>query len=64
MNDDDWIARCAGRLEAEWPRIPREQRLEVARDLLKEDVWRSRSPEDAAEGWLRQGIPEHTRSSA
>jgi hypothetical protein len=64
MKAHEWIARCAGRLEAQWPRIPREQRLEVAQELHLKDEWRSLAPEDAATQWLRQGIPDDAQDAA
>lgn len=57
MEAHEWIARFSARLHAQWPRIGREQRDEVARELLMESDWRTLEPEAAAVDWLQRGIP-------
>ncbi len=57
MDNMEWIARCSARLHAQWPRLAREQRDEVARDLLSERRWQQCEPEAAVVEWLSQGIP-------
>jgi len=34
METNEWVARCSARLHAQWPRLQREQRDEVARTSL------------------------------
>ena len=49
MQTDEWIARCIARLHAQWPRLHRNQRDKVARDLCSD-------PRAAVVDWLRQGF--------
>ena len=58
MDTNEWVARCSARLHAQWPRVPREQRDEVATEILRDRRWQQAEPERAAVEWLRQGIPE------
>ena len=53
----EWVTRCSARLHAQWPRIGREQRDELATELWADTHWRSIEPEQAAVEWLRQGMP-------
>jgi len=57
MDQNEWIARCSARLHAQWPRLDRQQRDEVAAELWDDTRWRDLEPEQAAVDWLRQGIP-------
>ena len=57
MDRQEWITRCSARLHAQWPRLRREQRDEVASELHGDDRWQSLEPECAVVEWLRQGIP-------
>jgi hypothetical protein len=57
METSEWVIRCSARLHAQWPRLPREQRDEVARDLCKDQRWQRIEPEAAVVEWLSQGIP-------
>jgi len=57
MDTNEWVARCSARLHAQWPRLHREQRDEVARDLWNDQRWQQSEPEVAVVEWLRQGIP-------
>jgi len=58
MEANEWVARCSARLHAQWPRLQRAQRDEVATELLADPQWRPLEPEQAAAEWLRQGIPD------
>lgn len=57
-DEKEWLTRCSARLHAQWPRIGREQRDELARELWESARWREMEPEQAAHEWLRQGIPD------
>jgi hypothetical protein len=57
MGKIEWITRCSARLHAQWPRLRREQRDEVASELHANERWQQLEPESAAVEWLRQGIP-------
>ena len=45
METNKWVARCSARLHAQWPRLQREQRDEVARDLWNDQRWQHSEPE-------------------
>lgn len=64
MNGSEWVARCSARLHAQWPRLHRDQRDEVAYELLRDSRWQHLEPEQAAVDWLRQGIPGHEKRDA
>ncbi|MBL8336455.1 MAG: hypothetical protein JNM97_06735 [Rhodoferax sp.] len=64
MDTEEWIVRCSARLHAQWPRLHREQRDEVARDLWNDRRWQAREPEAAVVEWLRQGIPSPAAEGA
>jgi hypothetical protein len=57
MESSEWVVRCSARLHAQWPRLAREQRDEVARDLWNEQRWQHSEPEVAVVEWLSLGIP-------
>jgi hypothetical protein len=57
MDTNEWVFRCSARLHAQWPRLPRSQRDEVASDLGTDQRWRQMEPETAVVEWLSQGIP-------
>jgi hypothetical protein len=57
MDTQEWVARCSARLHAQWPRLRREQRDEVATEIQSDSRWQQLEPECAAVEWLRQGIP-------
>ena len=61
MEVEEWIARCSARLHAQWPRLLREQRDEVAKELWASERWKPLEPENAAAQWLQQGIPSINR---
>ncbi len=56
MQTSEWIARCSARLHAQWPRLPRDQRDKVARDLWCDPQWQQSEPETAVVAWLRQDL--------
>ena len=56
-DEREWVTRCSARLHAQWPRIGREQRDELAQELWADAHWRGIEPEQAAAEWLRQGMP-------
>lgn len=56
MQTDEWIARCSARLHVQWPRLHRNQRDKVARDLCSDPQWRQSDPQAAVVDWLRQGF--------
>jgi hypothetical protein len=62
MDSNEWVLRCSARLHAQWPRLPRSQRDEVASDLGSDERWRQMEPESAVVEWLSQGIPVQGRS--
>jgi hypothetical protein len=64
MLTSEWIARCSARLHAQWPRLQRSQRDEVASDLHGDPQWQNMEPELAAVAWLGQGIPTQGHSDA
>ncbi len=57
MESNEWVARCSARLHAQWPRLHRDQRDEVASDLFSDQRWQRMEPEAAVVEWLQQGIP-------
>ena len=57
METSKWVIRCSARLHAQWPRLPRGQRDEVAADLWNDQRWRQMEPENAVAARLSQGIP-------
>ncbi|UUX94448.1 hypothetical protein [Aquabacterium sp. J223] len=56
MDEVEWIARCAGRLQAQWPRADRDALVDAAAELCAETRWRRLAPEVAAVAWLRLGV--------
>lgn len=58
MDAIEWQLRCSARLHAQWPRLARGQRDEVAVELWNEQRWREMEPEVAVVEWLRLGIPQ------
>jgi hypothetical protein len=65
MDANEWMVRFSARLHAQWPRLPREQRDELAAEVHHERRWQQLDPENAAVEWLGQGIPleGHRRAS-
>ena len=57
MDANEWMVRFSARLHAQWPRLPREQRDELAAEVHHEPCWQQLDPENAAVEWLGQGIP-------
>lgn len=52
-----WVAWAAERLRQQWPRADGASLEETARDLSQDEEFRAMGPTQAAEKWLRQGIP-------
>lgn len=63
METTEWVTRFSARLHAQWPRLPRDLRDEVAAELWAVQRWQVMEPEQAAAEWLRQGIPDLRPSS-
>ena len=61
MDTNEWVTRCSARLHAQWPRLQRAQRDEVASDLWNDQRWREMEPENAVVEWLSQGLPVQVR---
>ncbi|MCE9661706.1 MAG: hypothetical protein K8R60_24545 [Burkholderiales bacterium] len=55
--DVTWVAWCAERLRAQWPRADATSLEETARELWADERLRAMGPGEAAEKWLRQGMP-------
>ena len=55
--DMQWVALCAERLREQWPRADRTSLEETARELWAAENSRAFEPRQAAEKWLRRGIP-------
>jgi len=58
VDANQWIAKCAARLQQQWPRVEPDDLHDLACDLFGTKKWRAMPPEEAALEWLRQGIPE------
>ena len=54
MDTNEWVARCSARLHAQWPRLHREQRDEVAKDLWNDQRWQQSEPEVTLQNCPRQ----------
>lgn len=57
LADVQWVALCAERLREQWPRADRTSLEEAARELWAAETLRTCGPRQAAETWLRRGIP-------
>jgi hypothetical protein len=57
INDTEWLARCADRLQHQWPHAARSSIEESVRSLMGESRWRRLAPEVAGVVWLRLGHP-------
>jgi uncharacterized protein (DUF1684 family) len=55
--DVTWIAWAAERLREQWPRTDAMSLEETARELWADAELRACGPRQAAEKWLRRGIP-------
>ena len=55
--DVTWTAWCAERLREQWPRADPTSLEETARELLADEELRACGPRQAAEKWLRRGMP-------
>ena len=58
MDKTEWIEACAERLAKQWPRVDRDDLEHLAGALHEEEHWRAQPPEQAAQNWLAQGIPQ------
>ena len=58
MDKQEWITRCSERLQAQWPRVPAEQLVEVAAEIQCKVLRQLEDPQCAAVEWLRQGMPD------
>lgn len=56
--DVTWVAWCAERLREQWPRADGASLEEAARELWRDDALRPLGPRNAAEHWLRRGMPQ------
>ena len=54
LEDVRWIALCAERLRAQWPRADPTSLEEAARELWQSDALRGLAAEEAAERWLER----------
>jgi hypothetical protein len=63
MDSIEWKVRCSARLHAQWPRLAREQRDEVAAELWAQPRWQALEPESAVVEWLRLGIPDTSKQA-
>ena len=52
-----WIAQCARRLRQQWRTVDGASLEQLAADLRRDEELRRLDPTDAAEQWLRRGIP-------
>lgn len=57
MNPHEWTWRCTERLHEQWPRVDPGDLVNVAEALHHGDRWKGMKRQDAAEQWLRHGIP-------
>jgi hypothetical protein len=60
--DVTWVAWCAERLREQWPRADPTSLEEAALHLWRNEGLRAFGPRQAAEKWLRKGIPPVTSS--
>lgn len=57
MNKHEWTWKFAERLHKQWPRVDRVDVKNAAESLHHEERWRSMELQQAAQEWLRQGMP-------
>ena len=55
--DVTWVAWCSERLREQWPRADGTSLEEAARELWADESLRVQGPVQAAEQWLRRGMP-------
>lgn len=58
--DVTWVAWCTERLREQWPRADATSLQEAAQELWADEALRASGPRQAAEKWLRKGIPMAT----
>lgn len=61
MHSAEWTWRVATRLHRQWPSVDRVDLDHVAESLYREPKWQCLAPNDAADQWLAQGIPDEAR---
>lgn len=64
VNRQEWIARCAARLQEQWPRVSHDQLVELTQEMRLERERQEDSPEYAASAWLARGIPNNAQIRA
>jgi len=52
-----WVALCAERLREQWPRADPTSLEQAAKELWGDETLRACEPRQAAEKWLRRGMP-------
>ena len=57
VNAHEWTWKCAETLHQQWPRVDRVDLEHLAEALLTEDRWKAMEPNEAAQAWLAQGLP-------
>ena len=55
--DVQWVAQCAHRLRERLPHADITSLEEAATELWRDDTLRALPPLQAAENWLRRGLP-------
>ena len=55
--DVRWVAQCARRLRERWPHADITSLEEAAKELWRDDTLRAMPAIQAAESWLRRGLP-------
>lgn len=55
--DATWVAWAAERLREQWPRADATSLEETARELWADEELRACGPRQAAEKWIRRGMP-------
>ena len=62
--DVTWVAWCAERLRQQWPRADGTSLEDAARELWVDESLRLQGPVQAAEQWLRLGMPARANASS
>ena len=58
LADVQWVAQCAQCLREQWPRADSTSLEEAAMEIWREEPMRQLTPTQAADAWLRRGLPE------
>jgi hypothetical protein len=56
LHAGEWIDRCSKRLQEHWRNVEPAQLDDLAIELWSKPEWRALPPEQAALGWLKQGV--------